>query len=523
MVGLVLLIACLNVANLMMVQTAARNKEFAIRQALGAGRGRLVRQLLLEGLLLSIIGSACGLLLARWSLPLWESIQMPGQIRPSLNLDWRVLLFTAALMGLTTLLFGLWPALRASRPGLVSGLKGEAAAPMPRRVQPREFLVVAQVALSTVLLVAAGLLLSTLRNLQAVELGFRTDVLAASIDLDLQGYDKNRGWDFYQRLLESVGGLPGVESASLSSDLPLGPAGSSMELYVEGGDSKPQPSVAQNIVAPGYFHTLGIPLLEGRDFSPQDRRGAAGAVIVNQALQERFWPGESALGKGVGVSGPGGPFYRVVGVVRDHRHGGLRQAPDPRLYWSHLQLYGMMSGSAKTLLVRTTGDPTALLPQLRRQVAALDAGTPLFNATTLKAQLRSSMGHERQAGFLLTAFAAIAVLLAAIGLFGVLSFAVSRRRYEIGVRMALGARPQDARRLFLVRGLVLAGLGMLLGLAGALGVTGWLSSLLFQVSPTDPLVLILAGGVLMAVAWAASFVPAQRASRLDPAQTLRCD
>lgn len=335
-VVLVLLIGCLNVASLLTVRASNRRGELAIRLALGASRGRLIRQLLVESLLLAAAGGLASLVLARWSFELLGRLELPGTVRPELVLDLRVFLFCLSLSLVTGIAFGLWPALRGSRLQQVVGLRRDGQA---GRRRLGSLLVVTQMTLSLILLMGAGLLIRTLWNLNAVDPGFqRENLLVASLDVERQGYDEQRGRAFYSQLMARLHALGGVRSASLASELPMSGEGSSMGLYVEHDASGPHADVEQTIVDVGFFDTLGIPLIAGRDFTEQDREEAPWVLIVNETMARQFWSGVSPIGQRLGVSGPDGPFYEVVGMVRDHRHQGLREKPAPHLYWANQQL-----------------------------------------------------------------------------------------------------------------------------------------------------------------------------------------
>ncbi len=529
-VGLVLLLACLNVANLLLARATGRRSEVAVRAALGASRTRLVRQLLAESLVLSLVGGAVGLTLGLASVPLLSRLAMPTSLDLTVGADSRVLLFAIGLSLVTGVLFGLVPALSASSPDLVSALKASGPATagsrspgrLGLRVNARSVLVVGQVALSLVLLSGAGLLIRTLSELEAVDAGFdAANVLTATIDPGLAGIEEQEGLQLFEQLLTTVRAMPGVTAASLTSDLPLDPEGSAMGLYFEGSDdAAAQVDVSQTIVAVDLFGTLGIPVLHGRDFTPADRVDASLAVVVNQSLADRFWPGEEAIGKRLGVSGPSGPWFEVIGVVGDHRQASLREEARPHLFWPMRQIYAMMSGAAKSLVVRTSGDPVEVLPAVRQELARLAPELPLYAVTTLRDWMGETIARERRIATLLTAFAGVALLLAGIGLYGTISYAVAQRRPEIGIRMALGARPHDAVRLVVLHGAGLGVAGIALGLAGSVAAMGLVRSLLFGVSPLDLPTLSVVSLTILATALLASWLPARRAAGTDPLEAL---
>ena len=524
MVGLVLLIACANVANLLIARAAARRKEIAIRLAIGAGRARLVRQLLTESLLLSVAGGALGLLVARWLADLLVSFLPPNRLVVETTLDRRVLLFTLLLSVLTGIVFGLAPALQSSKPDVVAALKNEAATAggRARRLSLRNLLVVSQVALSLLVLTSAGLCVRSLQKLLSIDMGFEpARVLVMSLDVALNGYQEPRGRAFFAQLTERLAALPGVESASLAALVPLADSSMNRSVRVEGytpPDGRPTINFGFNIVGPNYFRTLGLPLIRGRDFAPQDREGAKRVVIINETIARTYWPDQDAIGKQIIFGRPGNEQYvEVVGVVKDTKYRSLTEAPRPMMYLPLAQYY--RAGMA--LHVRSAGDPRALAAMVRREVQALDANLPVYNLRTLEDQRAGSLYVARFAATLSGFFGALALLLASVGIYGVMAYAVSRRTREIGIRMALGADRGVVLRMVLGEGLLLIGTGLGVGVLVTLAVTRLMAGLLYGVSATDPVTLIAVPIILVGVALGACFVPARRATRVNPMAALR--
>jgi predicted permease len=529
--GLVLLIACANIANLLLARATARRKEIAIRLALGAGRWRLIRQLLTESVLLSMLGGMAGLLLAGWGADLLMAFRPPFQIPVELDLqaDWRVFVFMFGLSLLTGIVFGLTPALAASRPDVIASLKDEtgAATTGGRTWRLRGALVVAQVALSLLLLICAGLFLRSLRNASSIDPGFDADnLLALSMDLRLQGYDETRERNFTDQLLERVRALPGVVSASLTDRLPLDLDGAWRGVTIEGYTPQPGESTGINssFVAPGYFETLRIPLLRGRTFQRQDGANAPGVALVNESFARRYWPGQSPLGKRIqmgavrsGVNDA--PYLTVIGIVKDGKYVSLGEEAAPFIYFNMAQNVGL----SPTLVVRTQGDPLNSLAAVRGEVAALDKNLPLYDVKTMRQHLGLALLPARLAGSVLGVFGMMALALAAAGIYGVMAYSVAQRTREIGIRMALGANARDVLRLVTRQGMTLVAIGMAIGLTSALALTQLLKSLLLGVSSTDPLTFAVIALLLIAVALLACWIPARRATKVDPMIALRCE
>jgi macrolide transport system ATP-binding/permease protein len=528
-VGLVLLIACANVANLLLGRAAARQKEIAVRLAVGASRRRLIRQLLTESLLLSLVGGASGLMLALWLMDMLAAYTPPnsdGHLALDAKLDLRVLGFTLGLSLFTSLLFGLAPALSASKPDLVPMLKNEAGAGggRRRRFGLKNVLVIAQVALSLVVLISAGLCLKSLRNLNAIDTGFdTTKVFVMSVDLGPGGYDEARGRAFYSQLTERVAALPAVESVSLASVVPLGKSGMIRFLdHLEGYQAEPDEkiTVGFNIVGENYFKTLGVRLMAGRDFGPQDNAAAPKVAIINEAMATRYWPDSDPIGKHIDLGRNrknGAQAMEIIGVARNSKYRELTEDPDPAFYQPLQQWYD----SEMALHVRTAGEAATLIPMVRNEVQALDANLPVFNVKTLAEQKSRALYTERMAATLLAAFGLLALGLAALGIYGVMAYAVSRRTREIGIRMALGAQAGDVLSLVLRQGMALILIGVAFGLVGAFAATRLLTSFLYGVSTTDATTFALIALLLTAVAGLACYIPARRATKVDPMVALR--
>jgi predicted permease len=524
-VGLVLLIACSNIANLQLVRVAERRREIAVRLALGAGRGRLLRQLLTESTLLALAGGAVGLLFAVWTARLLVTFKPPLPIPLNLDvpLDWRVLGFTLGLALLTGILCGLAPALRASRPAVVSEIKDESAGLAGlgyRKLGLRNVLVVSQVATSTILLVGAGLFLRSLGNAQSIDPGFtlRKGVVV-QVAPGLGGsYKEAEGRALYQRLLERVRALPGVRTAALAETLPLGLNIHISSVDIE-GQSKPKderPEVDRTGAAPGYFATLGIPIVRGREFGEQDAPGTQRALIVNETAARRFWPGQDPIGRRLRFNDEE-PWGTVVGVARDGKYRTLGEEPRAFLYHSTFQDY---SGFA-TLVAASDGDERALLAAVRRELNEIDPNLPIFSLKTMSEHLSIMLFPARMGAALLAAFGGLGLLLASIGLYGVVASSVARRTREVGIRMALGARREDVLGLVVREGMVLTGFGLLVGLALAFAASRLLSSLLYGITPADPVTYAAVALVLALVAFLANLLPARRATEVDPVVALR--
>ena len=520
-VGFVLLIACANVSNLLLSRASARRKEMAVRLAIGASRWRIVRQLLTESAILAALGGGAGLLVAYWGAGLLLGFQQQTNVVPRAldgGLDGRALGFTLGLSLVTGIVFGLAPALVVSKPDFVAALKEDTPGlgRVARRLSLRNLLVVTQVALSLVVLIGAGLCVKSLRALQAIDPGFEpAKVVTASFDLGQNGYNEARGRQFIAQLSERVAALPGVEAVSFArvvafSDFPwVGP------LIIEG--SRPQP-VNTNAVSPNYFQTLGASLAQGREFTAQDTAGAPLVVIVNEAAARRYWPGQEVVGQRI-IRGKGRitEFAEVVGVVRNSKEKGLTEDPSPALYVPQLQNYF----PELTLHARTATPSQTLLAAIRREAQLLDPTLPVYNLGTLAQQKDGSLYTERLAAALLTLFGLLASSLAEVGIYGVLSYSVTERTREMGIRLALGARPRDLLKLVVGQGFMLTLIGLVIGVGASFALTRLIARLLFGVSATDPLTFIVIPLLLTGVALLACWIPARRATRVDPLAALR--
>jgi predicted permease len=527
-VGIVLLIACANIANLLLARATKRRKEIAVRLALGAGRARLVRQLLTESVLLSLLGAGMGLLLAYWLLGALTSadLPLPIPVDDNVGIDGRVLGFTALLAVATGLLFGLVPAIQASRPNVVPVLKNEsvpggAGRGTLARMNLRQVLVVVQVALSLISLIAAGLFLRSLRDAQAIDTGFETSgVLVMDFNLGREGYTPERGQLFYRQVVERVSSLPGVQSAAVAQNPPLA-GGFLRSVFPEGMDTTTQDRilVQVNSVSPGYLDTIGIPLTRGRSFTEQDVTGSPLVVVINETMAERFWPGQEAIGKRFKFFGDA-DFTTVIGIARNAKYNGVAEDPIPFIYQPLRQNYT----PAATLHVRAAADAAGLAAPVRREVTQVDPTLSVFDTRTLDDQVSQSLAPLRTNVIMLGVFGGLALLLASLGLYGVASYSVSLRTREIGVRMALGARPSAVLRLVLGHGLVLVGAGLALGLVASLALASAVPrDLLPNVSARDPWTFIGTSVILGIVACLASYLPARRATRIDPLVALRTD
>lgn len=521
-VGLVLLLACINLANLLLARATERRKEIATRLALGASRARLVRQLVTENLILSVTGGVFGLLLASWLNHLVAGIKLPTDISLlfDLRLDWRVLIFALLVSLLTGIVFSILPALHASKPDLVPALKDEASMGGFRRSRLRNALVVLQVALSLVLLIGAGLIIRGLQAAQRMRPGFNPEnAVAISFDMGLQGYSEQQGRQFQTRLLERVRSLPGVRAAAIASYLPLGLNYNSTTIYIEGqseASSSKLPSAIPDYVSPGYFNTMEIPL-RGRDFTEQENKKESRVVIVNETFARRFFPDQDAIGKRFNFSGPEDPFWQVIGVVGDGKYNTLGEDPEPAIFRPLLRDYG----TSATLVARTNTDSRAVITLLRQEVQAIDPTMPLYNVETLTEHMSLPLFPARMAAMVLGSFGVLALLLATIGIYGVMSYVVAGRIREIGVRLALGARQRDVLKLIVGQGMLLAVVGLAIGLAMAFAAARLLSGFLYGVSAADPVTFIGIASLLFAVAAFACFIPARRATKVDPLVALR--
>jgi predicted permease len=519
-VVLLLLIACVNVANLFLARARDRWREMAVRLSLGARRAVIVRQLLTESLVFAAVAGAAGLLIAWWCMSLLNRIQLPMDVTISANLTLSVpvLLFTIAATVVTGLLFGLAPALQATRPSLIPMLKGEAPAGDSRSRASRA-LVVAQMALSLLLLVCAGLFLRNLRSATTVDKGFDGgNVLLAEIDLGLQGYDEARSRQFYRNLLERLSALPDVRAASLSSNLPLGLSNSQTGVVIAGYTPSPdeQMAIDHNSISSEYFTAMGIRIVRGRAFTTADDSAAQKVLVVNERFAERFWPGQDAVGKVVRTRGT---ERVVVGVVPTGKYTSLGEAPKAFMYFPIEQNFD----PSTVLQVRTRTDPTALIPILRSEMAALDADLPLSNVRTIDSHLGIALMPARLAGGALAVFGILGLVLASVGIYGVMSYSVAQRTREIGIRMAIGAARGEVVGLVMRQGLTLVAIGGGIGLLAALGASQLLAGLLYGGNPIDPLTFAGVPALLALVAAAAIWIPARRAAAVDPVRAIKSE
>jgi predicted permease len=519
--GLVLLIACANVANLLLVRASGRSREIAIRQSLGATRWKLMRQLLLEGTVLAIVAGACSLVLAHWARAvLWAA-------RPPLlnsadfhaDLDARVLGFTLGVSVLTGLLFSLAPAFQATRTSLAAELKERTGqAPSPGRARSRSLLVIAEVALSLVALVGAGLFLRSLRVAENFDPGFHTGgIVLVGFNLPGQTYDEARGREFQRLMLERASSTPGIAAASLAVSAPFG-GGFSRIVFVEGDEQAAGGRgrvVLSNAVGPGYLRAIGIPLVRGRDFGSLEGPGAPRVAIVNEAMAKRCWPNQDPIGRRLRFSGDPTPL-QVVGVARDANYLAIGEDPQAMVYTLMQQAYSAFG----VVLARAAGDPEHAAAALRREIQVLDRNL-LLTSRTLPQMIHDSLWARRLAGGLLGVFGLMALLLAMVGIYGVVSYSVSQRVREIGVRLAMGATPAAVERLILGEGIKLIGSGVALGTAVALACARAVESLLLAVDARDATTFVLVPGILTLVGLVACWFPAWRAARIDPALALR--
>ncbi|MDQ2843134.1 MAG: ABC transporter permease [Acidobacteriota bacterium] len=526
MVGLVLLIACANVANLFIARSSARQKEIAVRLAIGASRWQIVRQLLAEGLLLSILGGALGLVISSATVQLLGGIlpQMDPPIQFAVAPDLRVLLFAFLVSLITALVFGLVPAVQAARPDLAPVLKDQATAVAGGgQTTWRKLLVCAQVSLSLLLLIGAGLFVGTLRNLQRMSPGFEVNnLLSFTIDPTLSGYEKNRAKLFYRQLTDKLASVPGVRAAAICIVAPLSFDEWDNTISVEGYESKAGEDMSpfMNYVSPTYFSALRIPVLQGRAFTDRDTLGAPKVAIVNETFVRRYFGRGDAIGRRIGMGGDPGTKMdiEIVGVVRDTKYQTMREKTHKQVFVPYLQNDW---ATQMTAFVRTDLPPEQMFPALRSTVAKLDANLPIYNMKTEERQVSDVLVVERLVASLSTAFGVLATVLAAIGLYGVMAFLVARRTREIGVRMALGALSGDVLWLVMREVLVVAGLGIVIGLPIAIAGARLVASQLYGVSASDPATVLLATCGILIVAGLSGYLPARRAMRVDPIKALR--
>jgi predicted permease len=526
-VGLVLLIACANVAGMLLARASARRREISVRLAVGASRGRLVQQLLVEGLILGVFGATASVACA-WALMralTGIELPLPVDVALDLRLDARVLTFTLAIAAVTGMLSSLLPALKASRPNLVGDLRGEAPAARVggRRWALRDGLVVAQVALTAVLLVVAGLLLRSLGASQRAEVGFDPRGLAAvAFDTDMMRYEPERGLEFWRTARARIEALPEVTAAAtVTPTLPFTFNFSQEEIRVDNrtyGEGQRGETTENVAISPGYLATLGVRVIEGRDVSAADIQGAPDVAVVNETMARRFWPGESAVGHTITVATTGRTF-RVIGVNADHKQHGVLERPAPFVYFAAAQ----RPSRYNFLVARTRGDANTLVTAMRRELLALEPGLVIMDASTMQSHMAASLMPARVGAMLAAAFGGLGTLLAAIGLYGVIAFSVARRTKEIGLRMALGAEPGGVLAMVMRQGFTLVAVGLAVGALLAGGVATVLQGLLYGVTPFDPWAWTAAVGAMLSAGALANAIPARRAMRVQPLTALRTD
>jgi putative ABC transport system permease protein len=525
-VGFVLLIACANLSNLMLGRTAARRKELAIRTALGAGRGRLIRQIVTETFVLALLGGLVGVALAYLATGFFVTLGEDSIPRPdAIAMDARVLGFALLLATVSALLSALVPALQASRRKVVDHLReGARQGGSVASRRTRNVLVAAEVGLALVLLTGAGLLIRTLLTMQQVERGFRPENVAMmTVGAPPSAYREAADVRaFYARLLERVRALPGVDAAATGTGV-LQPLVTSSSVFSIEGTPDPPPEQQEEYpvesVSPGYFNTLGMTIALGRDFNEGDHPDAPRAVVINETLARKGWPGQDPIGRRMRYQGDDSqaPWMTVVGVIKDAHRAEVTRQIRPEIYFCALQ----GTPRTQTVFVRTSGDPNAIVPAVRRELKALDPQIALFGVTSLESEISRTLSQPRFQAVLLAGFAGIALLLATIGIYGVTSHAVTQRTQEVGIRMAMGAARRDVLLLLIAQHLRPALVGLALGLAGALILSRFLRTLLFGVAATDPLTFTLVGTALLLVAAGACWIPARRATRIDPLVALR--
>jgi putative ABC transport system permease protein len=518
-VAFVLMIACTNVASLLLTRVVEREKEIAIRTALGAGRRRVVRQLLTENLLLSMLGGLAGFFLAQWGIELVGAFCVEVNLQiPELRVDAAVLLFTLLMSVLTGIAFGLTPALKTSKVNLNESLKEGGGSMSPgrsgRRIQ--DLLVIAEVMFSMTLLIGAGLLIHSFLRLWAVDPGFRPNGVLILNVVSAKPQPPASQWvTFVQQLLARLAALPGVASAALTEMLPLSGGDMTYDFQIEGHAQTERSEEAFRRVSAGYFSAMGIPLIKGRYFNDRDSENAPKVAVINLAMARKYWGSEELLGTRIRIAGA---WRTIVGIIGNVRHSNLEKGPNPEIYVPSVQA-DKIFGS--TLVVRTTGDPLGMVGAVKREIQALDPNYFADDIRTMKKVLSNSEAERQLVVLLMTFFAALALILAATGMFGVISYSVSQRTREIGIRMALGAQRSDVVRLVLREGLTVVGCGIALGLGAALAGTRFLSSQLFGVTTTDPITFVAIALLLVAVALVGCYIPARWATKVDPLVALR--
>jgi putative ABC transport system permease protein len=525
-VAFLLLIACANVANLLLARSAARQQEIAIRRALGADRMRLIRQFLTESVMLSLVGGILGSVLAMWGVEVLVALS-PGNI-PRLDevrLNWQVLAFTLGVSMLTGIVFGLVPALHATDPNLTETLKegGRSSTGGIRGNRLRSSLVISEIAIALVLLIGAGLIIKSFIRLQEVDPGFHPErIMTADLALPRARYKEDaQVIAFYNQFLGRVASQPGVESVAAITALPLGGGGDVAGFAIEGRPDPPPNQVVDaeyRVITPAYFATMGIPLIHGEGFTERHTADASRVMIINETMARRYFSGEEPIGKRINLGDPqSDPWRTIIGIVKDVRHEGLDTAPYPQMY----SPFAQFPRNAMTLVARSSGEPLSLTPNIRSELAAIDRDQPLTNVRTMEQVMSHSIARQRFNMTLIAIFSIVGLVLASVGIYGVMSYSVTQRTHEIGIRMALGAQRSDILKLVVGQGMLLALIGVGVGLAIALALTRVMASLLFGVSATDPLTFGIVAVLLGAVAMLACFIPARRAMRVDPMVALR--
>jgi predicted permease len=519
-VALVLLIVCANVANLLLSRAATRQKELSVRLSLGATRARLVRQLLTESLLLAFIGGALGIVVGYWGKAL-----LPPPVNAAGLADWRVLAFVIGVTALTGIVFGIAPALRATRVNVSDALKQTGRSVTGSRSALGKSLLVVQVAVSLMLLVGAGLFLRTLHNLRHVDIGFNPqNLLLFRINPALNRYDEKRQLAMYHQLLERIAAVPGVQAVALSNPALLSGSVNGTSIYVRGrvyptGQRDLNNNINRLVVSPNFFEMMGIPVVLGRGFSPRDNETAPKVAVINEAAAKKYFPNENPVGQRYGSSVENSSQLEIIGVLRDAKYNSVREPAPPTMYVPYLQA----RPSSAVIEVRTAGDPASVTGGVREAVRQIEPNLPMMDVSTQLEQVERRFAQEKIFAQAYTMFGGLALLVASIGLFGLMSYAVSRRTNEIGIRMALGAQRGAVMRQVLVESMVLVAIGITIGVAGAVAAGRFISTLLFGLAPTDVLTLAAATALMIVVSALAGFLPARRASRVDPMVALRYD
>jgi len=519
-VGLVLLIVCANVANLLLSRATTRQKELSVRLSLGATRARLVRQLLTESLLLAFIGGALGIVVAYWG-----KLLLPPPVNQATFIDWRVMAFVIGITALTGIVFGIAPALRATAVNVNETLKQSGRSVAGSRSVLGKSLLVVQVALSLMLLVGAGLFLRTLHNLRQVEIGFNPqNLLLFRINPGLARFDEKRQIALYNQLLDRIGSVPGVKAVALSNPALLSGSVNGTSIFVRGrvyptGQRDLNNNINRLVTSPNFFEMMEIPILLGRGFTPRDSETAPKVVVINEAAAKKYFPNENPIGQRFGSSVETTDQLEVVGVLRDAKYNSIRDEAPPTMYVPYFQA---RAGSA-VIEVRTYGEPVSVTSGVREAVRQIEPNLPMMDVSTQLEQVERRFAQEKIFAQAYTLFGGLALLVASIGLFGLMSYAVSRRTNEIGIRMALGAQRAHVLRQVLIESMILVAIGVAIGVAGALGTGRFLTTLLFGLAPTDAMTITAATALMILVSALAGFLPARRASRVDPMVALRYD